>query len=220
MNKLNSKATLTKDIPWNTTIVVEKIMFDPNLFEIHKERINRIFEKATQEQKEMQLQNIMIRDTIFNQAMAIIAPCFAFELDENEVNRLIQPLKTSVKKLQGMTDEMYEAKIKDIATKLVQKQLMFEKIAELENITVTPEETKKVLDDYYAATNIPVGDVMRDPIKLENASKTLLEEKITVHIIEKFPRDMNKLYENMQKDIKAQQEAANNVSKNNKQETN
>ncbi len=217
MSTLNSKAKLIKDIPWNTTIVVEKIMFDPNLFEIHKERINRIFEKATQEQKEMQLQNIMIRDTIFNQAMAIVAPCFEFELDQNEVNRLIEPLKSSVKKLQGMSDEMYEAKIKDIATKLVQKQLMFEKIAEIENITVTPEETKKVLDDYYAATNMPVGDVMRDPAKLENASKTLLEEKITVHIIEKFPRDMSKLYENMEKDLKAQQEAKNNAEKNNKQ---
>lgn len=192
-------------------------MFDPNLFEIHKERINKIFEKATPEQKEMQLQNIMIRDTIFNQAMAIVASCFEFELDQNEVNNLIEPLKKSVAKLPGMSDEVYEAKIKDIATKLIQKQLMFEIIAEKDNITVSDEETKKVLDDYYAATNFPVGDVMRDPAKLENARRTLLEEKITVHIIEKFPRDMSKLYENMQKDIEAQQKAQSDANKENKQ---
>lgn len=217
MSNLNSKAKLIKDIPWNTTIVVEKIMFDPNLFEIHKERINKIFEKATPEQKEMQLQNIMIRDTIFNQAMAIVSNCFEFELDQREVDNLIEPLKKSVAKLPGMTDEIYNEKINDIANKLIQKQLMFDIIAEKENINVTDEETKKVLDDYYAATNFPVGDVMRDPTKLESARRTLLEEKITVHIIEKFPRDMSKLYENMQKDIEAQKKAQLDAEKQNKQ---
>lgn len=214
---LKSTAKLVKEIPWNTQIVVEKIMFDPNLFEIHKERINKVFEKATQQEKEMQLQNIMIRDTIFNQAMMIIAACFEFNMDENEINSLIEPLKKSVIKLEGMTDEFYNAKIRDIATKLIQKQLMFEKISELENISVTDDETKKVLDDYYAATNIPVGDVLRDSAKFESAKNTLLEEKITVHIIEKFPRDMNKLYENMRKDVEAQQAAAKNNEQQNKQ---
>ncbi len=206
--KLKSTAKLVKPIAWDTLIEVDKIMFDPNLFQIHKERIDKIFAKESEEVKNRQLQNILLRDTIFNIAMSIVVKSFEFNLDKTEVENLIAPLKTNVPKVQGMTDEMYEAKINDIATKLIEKQLMFEKIAADEKITVTDEETKKVLDDYYAATNMPVGEFLRDAEKLAAAKRTLLEEKITVYIIEKFPRNLDKLYENMQKDVEAQQKAA------------
>ncbi len=202
---LKSKVKLVKPIPWDTVINLDKIMYEPNLYLMHKQRIDKIFQKESDEVKNRQLQNILIRDTIFNFAMTIIAQCFEFELDETEVNNLIPVLKTGIPQLEGMSNEMYEAKIQDIATKLIQKQLMFEKIAADENITVSDEETKKVLDDYYAATNMPIGEFLRDPQKFESAKRTLFEEKVTVYIIEKFPRNMDKLYENMQKDIEAQQ---------------
>ncbi len=206
--KLKSTAKLIKPIAWDTLIKVDKIMFDPNLFEIHKARIDKIFEKESDEVKNRQLQNILLRDTIFNLAMSIVVQSFEFNLDKGEVENLKAPLRTNVPKLEGMTDQFYEDKIADIATKLIEKQLMFEQIAKDENITVTDAETKKVLDDYYAATNMPIGDIIRDAQKLEAAKRTLLEEKITVYIIEKFPRNLDELYANMQKDVEAQQKAA------------
>ncbi len=206
--KLKSTAKLVKPIAWDTLIKVDKIMFDPNLFEIHKARIDKIFEKESDEVKNRQLQNILLRDTIFNLAMSIVVQSFEFNLDKDEVENLKAPLRTNVPKLEGMTDQFYEDKIADIATKLIEKQLMFEQIAKDENITVTDAETRKVLDDYYAATNMPIGDIIRDAQKLESAKRTLLEEKITVYIIEKFPRNLDELYANMQKDVEAQQKAA------------
>lgn len=213
MNQLKSKAKLIKDIPWTTKITVDKIMFDPNLFEIHKERINKIFEKSTDEIKEQQLQNIMLRDTLFNLSMGIVASCFEFDLVEEEIESLIEPLTNSVKNTSNMPEADYNFKIKDIATKLIQKQLMFEKIAELEKIIVSEEETKKVLEDYYSATNMPIGDILRDEKKFESATRALLEEKITVHIIEKFPRDLEPLHENMRKDVENSKKQQNEQNK-------
>ncbi len=202
--EFKSTAKLIKPIPWDTKINVEKIMFDPNLYEIHAQRIAKIFEKESDEVKNMQLQNILIRDTIFNIAMGIVSGCFEFELDKEEVERIIPGIKSGVRKLENMPDEVYEAKIRDIATKLIQKELMFQKIAEDEKITVSDEETKKVLDDYYAATNMPINDIIHNEAKFADAKRTLWEEKVTVYIIDKFPRDLTKLYENMQKDIDEQ----------------
>lgn len=211
--KFKSTAKLIKPIPWDTKINVEKIMFDPNLYEIHAQRIAKVFEKESDEVKNMQLQNILIRDTIFNIAMGIISDCFEFHLDQEEIEKIIPGLKAGVRKLENMPDEAYEAKIRDIATKLVQKELMFEKIAADEKITVTDEETKKVLDDYYAATNMPINDILHDDEKFANAKRTLWEEKVTVYIIDKFPRDLSKLYENMQKDIDEKQQRDNEARK-------
>lgn len=198
---MKSTIKLVKDIPWNTQIVIEKIVFDPNLFEIHKERINAIFKDAAQEVRDQQLQNILLRDTLFNKAMEIVVQSYEFNIAPEDIALYLEPLKKSFPKAEGMSDEDWNKRIKDIATKLVQKQLIFNDIAVREKVVVNKEETMKILEDYNKATNMPIDEIINDQEKLTGAVSALLEEKITAHIINKFPRDLTKLYENMQKDI-------------------
>lgn len=198
---MKSSLKLIKEIPWKTELVVEKIIFDPNLFEIHKQRIDKIFEKSPKEVRDQQLQNILLRDTLFNKAMEIVVQSYEFKLDSKEVEAYIEPLKKSFPKNPEMSDKDWENKIKDIANKLIQKQLIFNDIAIKDKIVVEKDETMKILEEYHKTTNMPIKDILNDQEKLTGAVSALLEEKITAHIINKFPRDLTKLYDNMQKDI-------------------
>lgn len=205
---LKSKCKKIKDIPWTETIFVDKIIFDQNLFNIHKERINKVFANASNEVKEQQLQNILLRDTLFNKAMEIVASCYQFELDQADVDFFIKALKQNIPN-NGSPAKEYEDKIKNIAEKLVQKQLIFNDIANAEGISVDSEEMLNVLDDYHKSTGLPIDDIKNDREKLTSAVAALLEEKITAFIINKFPKNLEALYKNMEKDIEEHQKKEN-----------
>lgn len=220
--KLNSKMTKIKDIPWGETIYVDKIIFDQNLFKLHKERIDKVFANASQEERDQQMQNILLRDTLFNKAMEIIAKCYAFEISEDDLNFFIPALKNNIPKLDNMTEEQYNQRIRDIAEKLVQKQFIFDDIAKTENITVTKDEMVQVLEDYHKSTGLPIDDIKSDKNKLTGAVSALLEEKIIAYIINKFQKNLDELYKNMQKDMEEaqQREAVANKDQNNNEEKN
>lgn len=201
--QLNSKIRKVKDIPWNETLFIDKINFDQNLFNIHKQRIDKVFEKATEQVREEQLQNILLRDTLFNKSMEIIASCYEYEIDKNDIENFVQPLKINFP-IGDNPEEIYNKRISEIAQKLVQKQLIFNQLAKDENITVDKDETMKVLNEYYEATNMPINEIISDPQKLTSAVSALLEEKITAFIINKFPKNLDKLFENMEKDLEDQ----------------
>ncbi len=205
---LKSKYKKVKDIPWTETIFVDKIIFDQNLFNIHKERIDKVFANASNEVKEQQLQNILLRDTLFNKAMEIVAACYQFELDQGDIDFFVKALKQNIPNNGNPANE-YENKIKNIAEKLVQKQLIFNDIANAEGISVDSDEMLKVLDDYHKSTGLPIDDIKNDREKLTSAVSALLEEKITAFIINKFPKNLETLYKNMEKDIEEHQKKEN-----------
>ncbi len=211
---LQSKLKKVKDIPWDQTIFVDKIVVDSNLLKIHRERIDKVFSNASQEIKEQQLQNILLRDTLFNKAMDLIANCYSFEIYPQDINFFLPPLRTNIPEIPNTTPEQYEQRLQEIATKLVQKQLIFNDIATTFSIDVSSDEMLSVLDEYHKSTGLPIDDIKSDKEKLTGAVSALLEEKITAFIINKFPKNLDALYENMQKDLeqfkKFQEENKNN----------
>ena len=212
---LKSKIYKVKEIPWNETIYIDKIILDQNLLKIHKERIDKVFSNASQEIRDQQLQNILLRDTLFNKAMDIVAQCYSFEIHPDDVNFFIPPLKANVPEIPNLNNEQYEARIKEIAEKLVQKQLIFNDIANQDKIDVSTEEMLKVLDEYHNSTGLPIDEIKNDKEKLTGAVSALLEEKITAHIINKFPKNLDALYQNMQKDLNEMAKTLDEHNKNN-----
>lgn len=205
--KLTSTCTRTKDIDWNNTIFIDKIMFDQNLFESHKARIDKVFANATAEVREQQLQNILMRDTLFNKAMDKIVKCYEFKIEKSDLEAYGKLISANIPHDPNLSKEEFNTRIFQIAEKLVQKELVFIDIAELYNITVDAKETMDILNEYNKSTGNAIEDITSDKTKLTGAVNALLEEKITAFIINKFDKNFNELQKNIQLDMEARQAA-------------
>ncbi len=212
--KLQSTCKRIQEIPWNETIYVSKIMFDPALFETHKARIDKVFNNAPNEVKEQQLQNILLRDTLFNKAMEKIVLCYEFNLSDEDVNKYREILRQSINLNNNIPENEKETRINQIAEKLVQKELIFNDIATEYNITVDAQETLNVLKEYEKTTGNTVDDIKADKSKLTGAVSALLEEKITAFIINKFDKNFDELQKNIELDKQAREQAAAQSSNN------
>lgn len=200
--KLLSKCKKIKDIPWDDTIYVSKIMFDPNLFETHKARIDKVFASAPEEVKQQQLQNILMRDTLFNLVMDKVVNCYEFELNDEDVNKFVELLKKSMQNYKtDLPADKLEQRYREIAKKLIQKELIFSDIADEYKIQVNADETMQVLNEYQKSTGNSIDEIKSDKNKLSGAVGALLEEKITAFIINNFKnKDFSELQKNIQLD--------------------
>lgn len=206
--KLNSTCKRIAEIPWNETVYVDKILFDPNLFETHKARIDKVFANATEEVKQQQLQNILMRDTLFNKVMEKVVKCYEFDLKQEDIDKFKGMLRNSLSQNKGeLSEAEFENRISQIAEKLVQKELIFNEIAETYNITVDADETMKVLNEFQNSTGNSIEDIKSDKNKLTGAVSALLEEKITAFIINKFDKNFDELQKNIQLDNEIRQKA-------------
>lgn len=209
MNEIKITSTLKKikEISWNDTIQVDKIMIDQTLFESHKSRIEKVFANAPQEVKENQLQNILMRDTLFNKAMDKIVKCFEFDIKQEDIEAFSKLIAVNIPKNNTIPEADMKARIQQIAEKLIQKELIFNDIAATFNITVDAKETMEILDEYNKSTGNPIDDITSDKTKLTGAVNALLEEKITAFIINKFDKDFSELQKNIQLDAEATQKS-------------
>lgn len=182
-------------------------MIDQNLFESHKSRIEKVFANAPQEVKENQLQNILMRDTLFNKAMDKIVKCYEFELKQEDIDAFSKLIAVNIPKNNSISDSDMKARIQQIAEKLIQKELIFNDIAATFNITVDAKETMEILNEYNKSTGNPINDITSDKTKLTGAVNALLEEKITAFIINKFDKDFSELQKNIQLDAESAQKS-------------
>ncbi len=189
---MKSKIKSTKSIPWETVLKLEKLQIDPQILKMHTERINKVFNNAPEEIRNQQIHNIVVRDNLFNKAMDVITACYEFEINDEDVKAFEDAV------IQNFGEEKRDV-CHEIAIKLVKKTLIFQDLQEKLEITMDDNEIKKVLDDYYQATNKPIRGILEDKEKYAGAKSTLLEEKIIATLIQKFPRDLTVLEANMKK---------------------
>lgn len=189
---LKSKYTLKNPIDWSKTITLDDLKVDRQIFEIHKKRIWETFQTATEEIKQRQLENLILRDNLFNVAMEHIVSHYEFELDDAEIEQFAQDV---IKNFGESKKEVAN----EIAKKLIQKILVFENIQADYKITIDDAEYKKIIDDFYKATNKSVRRFYEDETEKEKAKRNLLEEKTMAFILDKFPKDLTKLQENMKR---------------------
>lgn len=214
--KLNSTCTRTKEIPWDDTIYISKIMFDPALFETHKARIEKVFANVPDEVKEQQLQNVLLRDTLFNKAMEKVVTCYDFKIDPVDTEKYADLLRTSIMSNENIPNSEKETRLAQIAEKLVQKELIFNDIATTYNISVDAQETLNVLKEYEKTTGNTVDEIKADKEKLTGAVSALLEEKITAFIINKFDKNFDELHKNIELDRQAREQAEQEANKESK----
>lgn len=196
MNELKSKITNKRDIDWNTTIYISDLEIDPQVLEMHKQRINTVFANLSQEERDQQVQNVVLRDNLFSKAMDILVTYYDFDINPEDLKNFEDGIITAF----GEEKRPYA---EEIAKKLIMKALIFDDLQKTYDIKITDQELIDILQNYYQQTNQPIRDFMQDKQRFESAKATLLEEKTTAFIIEKFPRNLEelerKLYESLKK---------------------
>lgn len=185
-----------KDIDFKQKIIINSLHADPKMVDSHLKRLQELFKDAPKEQINQRLNAIVVRDNIFDHAMALIAPCFDINIDEDDV----KPLEAEIKKgLPNQTDEF----IKSIAHRMISKWLIFSELAKLWDIKVTDEEVNEALEKYYAFSNQSIKQYLEDKTKFNSIRSVILEEKIVNKVIDSFPREINlKPVDNNQKEEK------------------
>lgn len=90
--------------------------------------------------------------------------------------------------------------------KIIAKALIFQDLQKEFNIEIKDDELTKILESYYEETNLSIRDFKENKAQWEAAKSTLLEEKTTAFIVDKFDRDLSILEANIRKKIAEQME--------------
>lgn len=198
---MNFKSTIKekKEVNWKYTIELEGLYVDPKALEMHRSRVDTIFAKQSEAERAQQLHNIIVRENLFNKGMDYLAQFYIIDINEEDVVDLVPRI------MQAFGVESKEA-AEDIAKKIITKGLIFQDLQKEFNIEVSDQELEQILEQYYTETNQSIHDFKQNKEQWEAARRTLLDEKTTAFIIERFDRDLTKLEENLRKKMAEQME--------------
>jgi hypothetical protein len=118
------KSTIKKLTPINTDKeeTITSLRVDRQVIEMHLKRLTELFKTDTPQQIGQKLQNIIVRDNLFNSVMEEVVRNFEVTYDEEEVKMVAQRLTSQ---FQGKKEEV----ITEIAKKVITKTLVFQELA-------------------------------------------------------------------------------------------
>lgn len=178
---INFKSTVTKktNIDYSKAFVIEQLFADPKMIENHVAKLREIYKNASEAFIRNQVDNIIVKENAFNQVMTYLVTCFEFKYDAVEISTIQARIKTQMTHLN-------DDQAKDLATKLIQKGLVFNVLAQENKLDVSDDDVKQYLDQYYQSTNNSINQYLNNPEKFNEIKNIILEEKITQWVISKF----------------------------------
>ncbi len=200
MQILKSKITEFKQIDWAAKIIIEKLIVDKISLDVHRSRINKVFENHSNESKEEYIMQIVIRDNILNLALSIIEKSFKFDINDEDIAKISERINKSISEKVVNPQPLDKEAMKLNTIFFIKRVLIFDKLAKEYEISVSDQELKEILNQYYTDTNQPIRDIINDDENLKNAKRAFLDEKIIAFILEKYKgtTNLDKLWENMQ----------------------
>ncbi len=179
MEKLLSTIKKIKDLDYNQKFEIKKLFANPDTLEVQRNQMKNINPKATSDEVEKKVFNLVVRDNVFNAIMNYIVTCYEFTIDKNEIEKYSERVKTLYKNAPA-------EKINEITEVTLKKTLVFSELAKLWDIRTTDEETKNSLQNYYKMTNNPIRDVLENKDQFEGYKQMIQDQKITAEIIMRF----------------------------------
>lgn len=181
------KSTIKKirDLDLSEKIILKEIMADKAMVQWHYDKMKATMkDKVTEQEIWRRINAIIIRDNIFNAAMEKLVNFYEFQIIEQDITEIATKLK------ELFPDRELEV-LKDVAEKMLIKEMIFEDLSNLWNIKVTDDEVKAALDSYYKFTNESVKNYLEDQDKFENIRKTIFEEKMANEIISRIKYELD-----------------------------
>lgn len=179
MITFKSTAVKKTNIDYNKAFVIEQLFADPKVIEMHVAKLKEVYKGASDAFIRNQVDNIIIKENAFNSIMTYLVSCFEFKFDEEE----IKSVQAKVKATMPQANDQQTA---DLASKLVQKGLVFNELEKENKIEVSDADAKSYLDQYYKTTNNSINQYLNNKEKFEEIKNIILEEKITQWVINKF----------------------------------
>ncbi len=179
MEKLLSTIKKIKDLDYNQKFEIKKLFANPDTLEAQRSQMKSINPKATPDEVEKRVFNLVVRDNIFNAIMNYIVTCYEFNIDKSEIEKYSERVKTIYKNAPA-------EKINEITEITLKKTLVFSELAKLWDIRTTDEETKNSLQNYYKMTNNPIRDILENKNQFEGYKQMIQDQKITAEIIMRF----------------------------------
>lgn len=195
-----------KEPDFSKEVVIDRLIADKQAIDFHFNRMKKEFgDKMSDADIQKRIHNMVVRDNIFNAAMHIIVPCYEINIDSKDLQNIIDSF---IKGDPRLSQAPYEY-VKTMATRLMEKEMLFAVLAKEWNISVDDTELRNSLDQYYKETNKPIRDILSDPKRMEAIRRTILEQKIANEICKKlkFKMDNEAILRNAEASRKAMDEA-------------
>ncbi|MBQ0045376.1 MAG: hypothetical protein KBS35_00600 [Mycoplasma sp.] len=207
-NTVKAQSTIKKikDPDFSKEVTIDRLVADKQAVDFHFNRMKKEFgDKLSDEDIRKRIHNMVVRDNIFNAAMHIIVPCYEIKIDPKDLQNIIDSFIKGDPRL-GKAPYEY---VKTMATRLMEKEMLFAVLAKEWNISVDDKELRDALDAYYKETNHPIRDILNDNKRMEAIRKTILDQKIANTICSKlkFKMDNEAIMKNAEASRKAMEEA-------------
>jgi len=176
----NSSIKKISEPDFSKEVVIDRVNLLPErVFRQQQEILKKTFgDRMSDEEVVNRINQMVIRDKIFDTAMKIIVPCYELKVAEQDINDFVKKIKDSNPDMVKAPEEYLKA----IATRNIEKQLVFIALAEEWNIKPTDQDAKNMLLDYYKATNNPVREKLNDQAELDNVKAILTEQVVANRI--------------------------------------
>ena len=204
--EVNSSIKKIKEPDFSKEVVIDRLIADKQAIDFHFNRMKKEFgDKLSDEEIRKRIHNMVVRDNIFNASMHIIVPCYEIKIDPKDLQALIDSF---IKADPRLGSAPYEY-VKTMATRMMEKEMLFAVLAKEWKIEVSDKELRDSLDEYYKQTNKPIREILADEKRMEAVRRTILEQKIANAICNKlkFKMDNEAIIKNAAESRKAMEEA-------------
>lgn len=195
-----------KEPDFSKEVVIDRLVADRQAVEFHFNRMKTEFgDKLSDQEIQRRIHNMVVRDNIFNAAMHIIVPCYEIKIDEKDIDNIANAMTKGNPRLANAPFDY----VKNMARRMMEKEILFAVLAKEWNITVDDTELRNALDQYYKETNHPIREILNDPKRMESIRKTILDQKIANAICSKvkYRMDNEAILRNAEASRKAMEEA-------------
>lgn len=156
------KSTIEKkaDLEEGKVITVEINWNDPN-WELRKNQlVAALPDTTTKKEIGERIQTMIMRESCFNKAMDHLSKAFSFKLSESELKDQIalidQQLRPQFEEAKKYNPDLKEQVLIDnetaIAKTAIMRELIFQEIQKLKNVTITDDDVKEHLKEYNKQT--------------------------------------------------------------------
>lgn len=194
MSDIKSTIKKLNELDYGQEFEIKQLHADKDFIEFQRKKLKEIHPNVKPEDIDRQIANIVARNNSIDLIIEGISKHFEFIINDEDLRAFAKRIKNNVLNDvdQNMSNDTMKNMVKNdevlknIATSTLKRNLLFKELAKLWDVRVSDEEVKASLDKYYAATNMPIRDILNDKTKFESVRDIMLNEKIGNELLHRF----------------------------------
>ncbi len=199
MEKLKSTIKRNSELNYSQEFEISQLHADKSYVDFQRKKLKEIMPNASEADIDKRIANIIARNNSVDLIIDGIYKHFDINIDNDDVKAFADRIKNNVlnDKNGNLSNDTMKKMVQDdktlqnIATSTLKRNLLFNELAALWDIRITDDDVKKSLDNYYQKTNTPIRDILNDKNKFESVRQIMLNERISIEILNRFKVNFN-----------------------------